>query len=182
MNTTKNYLVAKEGMSSVYLVPAVIGFLIAIPFFFFLWPVAFVLVPLSIILLTTETGFEYNLVSNEYRSYKSLFGTKWGEWKSAANPIEFDLRICVEKSSRAVPLTMAPAGNWNNSSTVSKSITYDLSYTNGKNQSEVIYEFLDYELAKKFIRELNEHGTIPVTNHVALKLKENQKKRMQRMR
>jgi len=184
MNTTKNYLIAREGMTSVYLIPAVIGFALAIPFFFFLWPVAFVLVPLSIILLTTETGFEYNLASNEYRSYKSLFGSKWGEWTTAMQPVRFDLRLSVEREYTTTPFSGIgnPGSFYGNSTEIAKSITYDLSYTNSRNQREIMFEFLDYDLAKKFIRELHEHGTVPVTNHIALKLQENQKKRMQRMR
>lgn len=184
MNTAKNYLIANEGMSSIYIIPAVIGFALSIPFFFFLWPVAFVLVPLSVMLLTIKTGFEYNLASNEYRSFKSLFGAKWGEWTTAAQPSSFDLRLSVEREYSNNPFSGmgAPGGFYGNSKEIARSVTYDLSYSNNRNQREIMFEFLDYDLAKKFIRELHEHGTIPVTNHIALKLQENQKKRMQRMR
>lgn len=172
-------LIAKEGRSSIYIIPAVIVAFVSLPFFFFFLPIGIALVAVTILLSLVETGFEYDPAFGQYRAYKSLFGKKWGAWNTLNDVSAFDLRISVETTQIRTAFPQNAAANWNNGSK-SKSITYDLISTDSMGQKKIIYEFLDYTIAKKFVRELQEQGSVPVTNHVALKLLENREKRRSR--
>ena len=75
---------------------------------------------------------------------------------------------------------IAPAGGWNNNRGVSKSITYDLSCVDNLSQKKIIFEFQDYELAKKMTKQLRATEKFEVIDHIAIKMLENREKRMNR--
>lgn len=181
MNSNANYLLANEGRTLLYLIPAVLLALIAIPFFFFFIPISFLLIAMTVLLTLVESGLELNTDTMQYRKFKSLFGNKWGQWKSLVDPSGFHLNLSVERSYRNNAFSSVASTSWNGSSTeIARSVTYDFSYDSSTSNRTIIYEFLDYDVAKKLVKQLSEITTIEVTNHIAIKLQENRQKRMNR--
>jgi len=182
MSSKPNHLiVANEGRTLVYIIPAVLCAVAAIPLLFFFFPLAIVFIALTVFLSLVETGLEFNSETNSYRKFKSLFGSKWGEWKRLVDPIEFHLKLSIEREYSNNAFSSVGSTNWNGSSTeIARSVTYDFIYESNTVQHKIIYEFLDYDIAKRFLKEIHLNTSIPVTNHIAIKLQENREKRMNR--
>lgn len=178
MNTSTSTLTVSEGKTLVYLIPGVLIIAVAIPFLFFFWPIALLLLTLAIILFTAETGLEIDLNEMKRRKYKSIFGNKFGIWVDLGEILEFQLKLSVESESIRNPFPVA--GSWNNTSKTQKSITYDLISVDNFSQRKIIYEFLEYKLAKKLLHELNAKGHFETTDYIAIKLEENREKRARR--
>ena len=53
----------------------------------------------------------------------------------------------------------------------SKVITYDVVIVDSANQAHLVYDFLEYNRAKKALKKIHEKYNIPVVNKVAEKLK-----------
>lgn len=178
MKSTSKVLSVSEGMSLVYLIPGVLLIAVAIPFLFFFPFVGLVLIVTAIILFLTETGLEIDLEQMNYRRYKNTLGIKFGLIKHLPEINEFHLRLAVE--SKTLRGMIAPAGNWTNTTGKSKSITYDLSYINSMGEPVILYEFQDYDLAKKMLKQLYATEKFDVVDHIAIKLQENRAKRANR--
>ncbi|WP_294677075.1 hypothetical protein [uncultured Fluviicola sp.] len=184
MNQTSTTLVINEGKTLNYLIPLIfcaLGALISLVLF---WPLGILFSAIAIILGLIETGLEFNPQTMEYRKYKSLFASKWGEWKKIPDPDSFHLRLSVESHTyRTYAMGASPNyyGNGNGRST-SKSITYDIMVKTKNEQWIILYEFLSYKLALNFVKHMRELESFEITDHIALKLEENQQKRMNRMR
>ena len=77
----------------------------------------------------------------------------------------------------------APAFYASGGSTVkNKTITYDVTVHTKSDQKIGIYEFASYKTALKLAACLSALETVEVIDHIALKLEENQQKRMNRRR
>lgn len=181
--TSKSLITVNEGRTLVYIFPAVFCGIAALISFFFLFPLAILLIGIVVILSLTETGLDYNPITHQYRKYKSLFGNKWGNWVQLINPEKFELRISVERAyARNTFSNVGTPTYYGRSGEIARSITYDLTYDNPTNQDIIIFEFQDYKIAKAFISQLEALNEQPVINYIAIKLQENREKRMNRMR
>lgn len=182
-STTPPLLTVNEGRTLIYIFPAVFCGIAALISFFFLFPLAILLIGIVVILSLTETGLDYNPATYKYRKYKSLFGKKWGNWEQLINPEKFELRLSVERAYARSTFGNVGSTTWyGRSGEISRSVTYDLTYDNPTSQDTIIFEFQDYKIAKAFISQLEALNAEPVVNHIAIKLQENREKRMNRMR
>lgn len=183
MNTNTTLITVSEGRSLVYIFPAVFCGIGAIISFWFLPLLSFLLIPVVIILSRTETGLDYNPSTQQYRKYKSLSGKKWGSWEQLIHPEKFELRLSVERSYSRNAFSQVGSTQWSGDSTeIARSVTYDLSYSSPESRNTIIFEFQSYKLARQFISQLEALDKQPVIDYIAIKLKENQEKRMNRMR
>ncbi len=182
MKQVSTNLIINEGKTFNYVIPFVFSAIGSIISFVFFFPLGIFLALVSISFAIIETGLEFNQEKMEYRKFKSLLGYSWGNWKKIHNPGSFHLRLSVESQTyRTYTMGTSPT-YYGNSQVSSKSITYDIMVQTKSDKWIILYEFLSYKLALQLVRGLQENGTFEVTDHIALKLEENQQKRMNRMR
>lgn len=182
MNQTSPTLVLNEGKTFNYVIPVVFLAIASIISFVFFFPLGILLAIVCAAFALVESGLEFNSGTMEYRRFKSVFGTTWGNWIKIKDPDSFHLRLSVESHSyRTYTMGTSPT-YYGNGAATSKSITYDVQVLTKTDQWVDIYEFASYKLALKLVKYLNETGSIEVVDHVALKLEENHQKRMNRRR
>lgn len=181
--STASFITVHEGRTLIYIFPAVFCGIAALISFFFFFPVAIPLIALVVILSLTETGLDYDPTRQQYRKYKALFGKKWGEWHQLTLPEKFELHLSVERAYSRNAFSQVGSVNYGRQSTeIARSVTYDLSYSSAITKRQIIFEFQSYKIAKKFLLQIEDLGTFPVIDHIAIKLQENKEKRMNRMR
>lgn len=182
MKQASTTLILSEGKTLTYVIPIVFCAIAAIISFVLFWPLGVILTLICISLVLVESGLEFKWESMEYRKIKSLFGITWGNWVKINEVDSFHLRLSVEtvKYQRVTPGSSTsfyaglPAS--------SKSITYDFIYLTKSNSWVTVFEFSSYKLALQLVNYLRALETVEVIDHIALKLEENQQKRMNRMR
>ncbi len=182
MNKTSTNLIINEGKTLTYVIPIVFCALAAIISFVLFWPLGIILALVCILLGLIETGLEFNRETMEYRKFKSLFGSAMGNWMKVKDPDSFHLRLSVESVSYQRVIQGTGPSFYGGLSASSKSITYDILYLTQTDSWITVYEFSSYKSALKFAKYLRELETIEMIDHIALKLEENQRKRMNRMR
>ncbi len=183
MNTnTTPRLTITEGKTLNYLAHAVFCGIGAIIGFALFWPIGILLAVACILLFLVETGLEFDPATLQYRKFKQLSGSRWGNWVPVTQPESFHLRLSVESETyQRYPLGTSPS-YYGSRGASSKSLTYDIQVLNESGEWITIYEFLSYKLALRFLREIGNLERWEVTDHVALKLQENQQKRAARRR
>lgn len=182
MNQASTILVFNEGKTFNYLIPLLFcGITSAISFVLFL-PLGILLAVACILLGSIESGLEFNTEKMEFRKFQSLFGSKWGSWKKITDPDSFHLYLSVENNSYNTPMLTAPAFYGSGPTVKSKSITYIVAVHTKANEKIVIYEFSSYKMARQLIKHVSALNSVEVIDHIALKLEENQQKRMNRRR
>ncbi len=180
MKTNTATLIVNEGKTFIYLIPIIFCSIASLISFVFFWPLGIVLAVISIILSLAETGLELDQQTMKYRSFKSLLGYMWGTWKKIPQPESFHLRLSVESESYRDYTFGASTNYYGGSTATSKSITYDVLVQTQSEKWITLYEFLSYKKALVVIRALEEMKTFEVTDHIALKLQENQARRARR--
>lgn len=182
MNQTSISLVLNEGKTFNYVIPVVFLAIASIISFVFFFPLGILLAIICISLALVESGIEFKSDTLEYRRFKSVFGITWGNWVKINNPESFHLRLSVESHTYRTYTMGTNPTYYGNGRATSKSITYDIQVLTKTNQWVDIYEFSSYKIALQLVKHLKELGAIEVVDHIALKLEENQQKRMNRMR
>lgn len=182
MNKTSTTLVLNEGKTLNYLIPVLLCGVASVISFVFFFPLGILLALACILLASIEGGLEFNAETMEYRKFQSLFGQTWGSWLKIKGHESFHLRLSVENHSCRTPMLAAPAFYGNASKSTSKSIIYDVQVLTKTGQYQDIYEFSSYKMALKLINHLRALESVEVIDHIALKLEENQQKRMNRRR
>lgn len=182
MNQTSPTLILNEGKTFNYIVPVIFLAIASIISFVFFFPLGIVLTIISIALALAESGLEFKLETMEYRRFKSIFGSMWGNWVQIKDPDSFHLRLSVESHSYRIPMMSSPAYYGRGSVSTSKSITYDIKALTKTGQWIDVYEFSSYKMALQLMKHLQKAGSIEIVDHLALKLEENQQKRMNRRR
>lgn len=179
---TSTTLILSEGKNLNYLIPVLLcGIASAIGFIFF-FPLGILLAIAAVLLGIIESGLEFNTETMEFRRFKSLPGFSWGKWVKIPDPDSFHLRLSVESHSYRTPMMSSPAYYGRGSKVQSKSITYDIKVHTKTDQWIDIYEFSSYKMALQLAKKLRELESFEVTDHIALKLEENQQKRMNKRR
>lgn len=182
MEQTSSTLILNEGKTFNYILPVVFLAIASIISFVFFFPLGILLALTCIAFAIVETGLEFKSGTMEFRKFKSVFGVTWGGWIKIKNPDSFHLRLSVESHTyRNYSMGTSPT-YYGNGRATSKSITYDVTVLTKDNQWIDIYEFSSYKLALQLIKHLGELDSIEVIDHIALKLQENQQKRMNRTR
>lgn len=172
-----------EGKTLNYLIPIIFCALAALVSFVLFWPLGILLAVICILLASIESGLEFNTEIMQYRKYQALFGNSWGKWIKIQDPDSFHIRLSVESFSyKTFGHLSTPAYYGRGTTAQSKSITYDLLCLTQNDHWITIYEFSSYKLALKAARKLGELESVEVIDHIALKLEENQQKRINRRR
>lgn len=183
MNESNPILKISEGKTFNYLIPFIFCAIASLISFVLFWPLGILLAIVCIVLASVESGLELNKESMQYRKYQALFGNSMGKWHQIENPDSFHIRLSVDSISyRTYGQISSPAYYGRNTISQSKSITYDLLYLSKNDSWVIMYEFSSYKLVLKAVKKLQELESVEVINHIALKLQENQQKRMNRMR
>lgn len=182
MKESTTSLVFSEGKNLNYLIPVLLCGIASIISFIFFFPLGIILAIASVLLGIIESGLEFNAETMEFRRFKSLLGSSWGKWIKIPDPDSFHLYLSVESHSYRTPIMSTPAYYGRGSTVQSKSITYDVKVYTKTDQWIDIYEFSSYKLALQLLKKLRELESFEVTDHIALKLEENQQKRANRRR
>jgi hypothetical protein len=182
MKQSSTTLVLNEGKTFNYVIPVVFLAIASIISFVFFLPLAIILTIACIALAMVESGLELKSETMEYRKFKSVFGITWGNWVKIKDPDSFHLRLSVESHTYRTYTVGTSPTYYGNGRATSKSITYDIQVLTKTGQWVDIYEFLSYKMALRLVTYLRDLKTIEVVDHIALKLEENQQKRMNRMR
>jgi hypothetical protein len=182
MKQSSNPLVISEGKTLTYLIPVVFCGIAALISFVLFWPLGILLALACIFLGMVETGLEFNRETMEYCKLKSVISFSWGTRKKLPDPESFHLRLSVESQSYRTYFPGTSPTYYGNARASSKSITYDVMVHTQSDQWIILYEFPSYKLALQLIRHLQEMESFEVTDHIALKLQENQEKRAGRSR
>lgn len=182
MKQNTSTLVISEGKTMNYLIPIIFCGIAALISFVLFFPLGILLALVCILLGLIETGLEFNLEAMQYRKFKSLIGFTWGSWTKIQSPESFHLRLSVENTTyRRFVQSTSPAF-YGGSTASSKSITYDVMAHTKTDEWIMIYEFSSYKMALQLVKKMRELESIDVTDHIALKLQENEEKRMNRRR
>jgi hypothetical protein len=182
MKKTSTPLVISEGKTMIYLIPIVFCGIAALISFALFIPLGLLLTLVCILLGLTEIGLEFNLETMEYRKFKSLLGSTWGDWIKIPNLDSFHLLLSVESASYQRFTQATSPSYYGGSVASSRSITYDIMAHTKTDEWLIIYEFPSYKMALQLVKKMRELETIEVTDHIALRLEENQQKRANRMR
>ncbi|TSJ47880.1 hypothetical protein [Fluviicola chungangensis] len=182
MNQASTPLVFSEGKTFNYLIPLLFcGIASAISFVLF-FPLGIILAVTCVLLGSIESGLEFDAEKMEFRKFQSLFGFKWGNWRKINHPDSFHLYLSIENNSYNTPMLTAPAFYGSGPTVKSKSITYNVAVYTKRDEKIVIYEFSSYKMALSFMNHLRALTSYEVVDHIALKMQENQQKRMNRRR
>jgi hypothetical protein len=156
----------KEGITFHFFVHAIfvallgaVGFVPGIPNFFRVMGIVFL--ALAILLLLVETGISVDKKNGRVRKYFSLFSIRFGEWVYLSR---YE-KIILESSKE----TLNHMGTMHSPSSTS-SLTYEIMLKNNTNSFE-LYEFTEYEVAKRMFEELAQHVNLPCENSVDIKRK-----------
>lgn len=180
---TSTTLVLSEGKTLNYLIPIIFCAIAAVISFVLFLPLGIILAIVTVLLGIIENGLEFNSETMEYRKFQSLFGFFWGSWSKINDPDSFHLRLSVDSHSyRTFSMISNPSFYGRDTTSQSKTITYDVVLHTKADQRITIYEFSSYKLALQLAKKLRELESFEVTDHIALKLEENQQKRMNRRR
>nr|WP_294859874.1 hypothetical protein [uncultured Fluviicola sp.] len=182
MKKTSSTLVISEGKTMTYLIPIVFCGIAALVSFMLFFPFGILLTSICILLGLTEIGLEFNLETMQYRKFKSLFGSAWGKWSKVPDLDSFHLRLSVENTTYRRFVQSTSPSFYGGSSASSKSITYDMMARTKNDQWVIIYEFPSYKMALQLVKKMRELESVEVTDHIALKLEQNQQKRMNKSR
>lgn len=183
MKQTSTTLILNEGKTFNHPIPVVVFAIASIISFVFFFPLGILLALFCIAFAMIETGLEFNSETMEYRKFQSVFGVIRGKWVKIKNIDSFHLRLSVESHSyRTYNMMSNPSFYGRGATAQTKSITYDVMALTRDNQWIDIYEFLSYKMALQLVKHLRELDSFEVIDHVALKLQENQQKRINRMR
>lgn len=182
MKKTSTTLVISEGKTMIYLIPIVFCGIAALISFALFPPLGLLLTLVCILLGLTEIGLEFNLETMEYPKFKSLFGSASGSWTKIPDLDSFHLRLSVESTTYRRFMQGTSPSFYGGSAASSKSITYDMMARTKNDEWVIIYEFPSYKMALQLVKKMRELESIEVTDHIALKLEENQQKRANRMR
>ncbi|MNJ84740.1 hypothetical protein D3C87_21990 [compost metagenome] len=183
MNEHASTLKISEGKTFNYLIPIILFAILSLVSFVLFWPLGILLAAACVLLGSIESGLEFNTETMQYRKYQALFGSSRGKWVQIEDPDSFHVRLSVDSISyRTFAQLSSPSYYGRNTVAQSKSITYDLLYLSKNDHWVTIYEFSSYKLVLKAVKKLQELESCEVVDHIALKLQENQQKRMNRMR
>lgn len=183
MNKQNSSLKISEGKAFNYLIPIIFCAIASIISFVVFWPLGILLAVACILLASVESGLELNMETMQYRKYQALFDSTWGKWLKIEDPDSFHIRLSVDSISyRTYGGLSSPAYYGRGTVSQSKSITYDLLYLTKDGRWITIYEFSSYKSVLKAAKNFLELESVEVIDHIALKLQENQQKRMNRMR
>lgn len=182
MKQNASTLVISEGKTMNYLIPIIFCGIAALISFALFFPLGILLVLVCIVLGLIETGLEFDLETMQYRKFKSVNGFTWGSWMKIQNPESFHLRLSVENTTYRRFVQSTSPSFYGGSTASSKSITYDIMAHTKTDEWIMIYEFPSYKMALQLVKKMRELESIEVTDHIALKLQENEEKRMNRRR
>ncbi|MFT4603082.1 MAG: hypothetical protein ACI857_003269 [Arenicella sp.] len=123
----------------------------------------------AIAVFTISTGIEINHKSNQLRKYKSVFGYRWGQWRTMDSWVQAKLVLSID--NKDMPAQMVNSIDAMGGARQSSSIrTFDLvvNYKNGK--FETINHFIKYSFALKTMKSLKKISSLTSINKVEERL------------
>lgn len=165
---TNNYLV----YGVFVMLGALISFGLAMAFLSFLFVVSALLFIVAVLLFMATNGLEIMIEKNNYRRYGQIAGKKFGTWISIGVPQNAVLLIHAENAHKGNAPMMGQVATLD-----TKTLTYDIQITDDAGKQHIVYDFLDYKKAREALKAIQDAYNIPVSNKVAEKLAENQRRR-----
>lgn len=126
-------------------------------------------------MFTASNGLELDPTNKRYRKFGKIGPIQFGHWHDLKEPISAKLMLHSSNSQGGNSPMLGKASTLD-----SKALTYNIYVLDSLENSYQVYDFLEYNVAKKALKVINETYGIPVADLVAEKLSENRRKRSMR--